>query len=71
LFITLKVSFSIFQRERPAAAMSATVALLIGRLVTQAAEYLTAPWRSKISNAIQLTSAASLPSRNGTPSIHR
>src|SRR5271155_661980 len=71
IFITLKASFSIFQRALPHAAISATLVLLTGRLVTQAKEYLTRPLRSKISNPIQLTSAASLPSRTGTPSIQR
>jgi hypothetical protein len=57
----LKASFSIFRRVLPDAAISATLVLFTGRLVTQAMEYLTRPLRSKISNPIQLTSAASLP----------
>jgi hypothetical protein len=38
---TLKLSFSIFQRARPQATISATLSLETGRLVTQAMEYLT------------------------------
>jgi hypothetical protein len=62
----LKLSFSIFHRARPQAAISATLALVTGNEVTKAVLYVTMP-----SNPIQLTSAASLPSRSGTVSMNR
>src|SRR5208337_2531543 len=60
---TLKLSFSIFQRARPQATISATLSFETGRLVTHAIEYSTLPLASKISKPIQLTNIAFLPTQ--------